>query len=207
MGRSFGSALFVGGHSRKIRRQMRTTLLFGIAIAAFGWTNAASPPDCSAWTLDGYRLGMRGDELLAVRSVTLHVEGQAQASEPGKFSGVLILDALNRLQKWDVLYHAENADALRAELQERHGNPVSDVSGILSSDEASTVRQRRTIWRSAACDAAIILYENASVRGTSVHSVHATLEWASALRPGLIEMKTLFPDIAVSSVGENGSVP
>lgn len=186
---------------------MRTTLLLAIAIAAYGSTKAAAPPDCSVWALDGYRLGMRGDELLAVRSVTLHVEGQAQVSEPGKFSGVLVLDALNRLQKWDVLYHADNADALRADLQDRYGNPVSDVSGVLSSDPATTVRQRRTIWRSATCDAAIILYENASVRGTPVHSVHATLTLASSLRPGFIAMKTLFPEAAVSSSEEKRSVP
>lgn len=190
-----------------ICHQVRVTLFIGIAIAAFGLSDAAAPPDCSAWTLDGYRLGMRGDEVLAVRSVTLHMEGQAQAIVPGKFQGVLVLDALNRLEKWDVAYRATNADALRADLQGRYGKPVADVSGDLNADASTTVRQRRTIWRSVTCDVAIILYENVSVRGLPINSVHATLARASGLPAGFIEMKTLFPDTAVSSAGEKGSVP
>ena len=79
-----------------------------------GWNGATGATDCSSWALDGYHLGMLGTELLAVRSVTLHVEGQAQAIESG--------------------------------------------------------------------------------RGPDVHSrsVHATLTRASSLKPGLVEMKTLF---------------
>jgi hypothetical protein len=179
----------------------------GIALAACGLATAAAPPDCSEWSLDGYRLGMRGDEVLAVRSVTLHVEGQAQASVPGQFDGVLVLDALNRLQKWDVLYHTSSDEALRAEFQERFGKPVADVTGNVTEDESVTVRQRRTIWTSATCDAAIILYENTSVRGVSVHSVKAVLARASSFKPELFEMKTLFPKPAVSSFEEKGSVP
>ena len=173
--------------------EVRTTLIVGITIAAFGLTAAAAPPDCSEWTLDGYRLGMRGDEVLAVRSVTLHVEGQAQASEPGKLDGVLVLDVLNRLEKWDVAYHTTNGDALRAEMLGRYGKPGSDVSGKLIEDESNTVRQRRTIWRSVTCDAAIIVYENTSVRGAPMHTVHAVLARASSFKPELFEMKSLFP--------------
>ena len=177
---------------------MRSLLLVELALALFGLTGAAAQepkaaaPDCSQWTLDGYRLGMPGDEILAVRSVTLHVEGQAQAIEPGKFRGVLVLDALNRLEKWDVRYDAANGAGLRAEMRERFGEPISDVSGDLLRDESDTVLQRRTIWRSTACDAVIIVYENTSERGSPGHTVAATFARTSMLPPGLAEMKTLF---------------
>lgn len=135
---------------------------------------------------------MRGDEVLAVRSVTLHVEGQAQASEPGRFQGVLVLDGMNLLNKWEVVYQAPYGDDLRAELLKRYGQSTSDVSGTIQEDSSGTVRQRRTIWWSTVCDAALILYENTSVRGTPVHTVNATLARTSVLPPGLASMKTLF---------------
>jgi len=175
-------------------RVMRSFLILGPALTVFGLTAAAAAAaaDCSQWTLDGYRLGMRGDELLAVRSVTLHVEGQAQVIEPGKLQGVLVLDALNRLEKWDVRYDAANGEGLRAEMKSRFGEPISDVSGNISADESDPVRQRRTIWRSNACDALIIIYENTSASGTAVHAVNAILARPAILTPGLVEMKTLF---------------
>jgi hypothetical protein len=149
-------------------------------------------PDCAAWTLDGYHLGMLGTELLAVRSVTLHVEGQAQVIQPGKFRGALVLDALNRLKTWDAVYETPNGDGLRAELRERFGEPVSDVSGSATGDESTDLRQRRAIWLDRTCDAAIILYEDTSGRDGAQCTIHATLTRASSLRPGLVEMKTLF---------------
>jgi len=169
---------------------MRSSLFLGLALAAFG-SAIAAPPDCSSWTLDGYRLGMPGDELLAVRSVTMHVENQAQANEPGRFQGVLVLDVLNRLQKWDVRYDAAEGDELRADLEARIGEPASDVSGYRSGDETDTARQRRTIWWSTACDAAIIVYDNDSARGAPGRRVSATLARTSAFPPGLVQMKSL----------------
>ncbi len=177
---------------------MRRGRLVALALAFFGLTGAAvrgpgaAAPDCSSWTLDGYRLGMRGDELLAVRSVTLHLEGQAQVTDPGKFHGVLVLDALNRLVKWDVRYNATNGESVRAEMRERLGSPISDVTGTVPGDEPDSVRQRRTIWWSTTCDAAIIVYENTSLRGSPGHFVTGTLVRASMLPPGLTQMKTLF---------------
>jgi hypothetical protein len=175
----------------------RSPWIAGLAFIVFGITGAAAQDpnaaslDCSNWTLDGYRLGMRGDELLGVRSVTLHQEGQAQVIEPGKLQGVLVLDGLNRLQNWDVRYDTADGEGLRAEMRERHGEPISGVSGNID-DETSGVRQRRTIWQSKACDALIIVYENTSVRGAPGHTASATLARASSLPPGLAEMKTLF---------------
>jgi hypothetical protein len=154
---------------------------------------AAIGPNCSIWTLDGYRIGMGGTEILAVRSITIHVWGQAQAIEPGKLRGVLVLDASNHLEKWDVAYDKEDGEKLRAEMRERLGEPASDVSGTIIDDGPDSVRQRRTIWQSPACDAAIIVYENTSVRGTPGHSVNATLARASMFRPGFAEAKSLFP--------------
>ena len=174
---------------------MRFAWLVVVALAASGGTPSAGnadPTDCSKWALDGYRVGMRGDELLAVRSVTLHVERQAQAIEPGKLYGVLVLDASNRLEKWDVLYDPTHGDALRAEMKSSFGEPISDVSGDLWNDGSSTARQRRSIWRSTTCDAAIILYDDTFLHGSASRSVHATLIRASSLPPGLVEMKTLF---------------
>ena len=173
----------------------------GLALTLFGWIGtpaadspgAAIGPDCSIWTLDGYRLGMGGAEILAVRSITIHVWGQAQAIETGKLRGVLVLDASNHLDKWDVAYDREDAEALRATLRERLGEPAGDVSGTIIDDGPDSVRQRRTIWRSAVCDAAIIVYENTSVRGAAGSSVHATLARASMLAPGFAEAKSLFP--------------
>lgn len=170
----------------------------GIAAAEAGDTGLRTPTekaptiDCSDWTLDGYRLGMLGDELLALRSVTLHTEGQAQAIEPGKFHGVLVLDGLNSLKKWDVIYQTTDGRALRAELGARFGKPNSDVSGSMSDEDPAAGRQRRTVWWSRACDVAIILYEYTPGDGATVHTVSATLARASGLTPGLIEMKTLF---------------
>jgi len=145
---------------------------------------------CSEWTLDGYRLGMSGQELLAIRSVTLHVEGQAQVIEPGRFQGALVLDTLNRLQKWDVRYSAAAGDGLRAEMQKRFGRPSSDVSGSPTGSPEDS--QRRTIWWSSACDTAIIVYEHSAEPGTRGGSVSASLTRASILTPGILEMKTLF---------------
>jgi len=178
---------------------MRSLRLAGLALTLFGLTGAAAQgpkaaaPDCSKWTLDGYRLGMRGDELLAVRSVTLHVEGQAQVTEPGVLHGVLVMDALNLLEKWDVRYDAGSGERLRSEMRTRFGEPRSDVSGDLPGDASDVARQRRTIWRSTGCDVAILIYENSRGLGASIRTVSATLIRASTLPPGLVEMKTLFP--------------
>jgi hypothetical protein len=185
---------------------MRPTLVAGLTCAVVGLASAtvlksetavrgdqgeeAIALDCSTWTLDGYRLGMGGDEILAVRSVTLHMEGQAQAIEPGRFHGVLVLDAMNRLTKWDVTYHATDGTALRAELQEQFGVPTLDVSGNILDNESETVRQRRTVWWSRACDAAILVYQNTSVRGKPVNSVSATLVRASSFKQGIAALKT-----------------
>jgi hypothetical protein len=174
-----------------MKRTTPCLLFISLAFAAGSLAHAATP-DCSSWMLDGYQLGMRGDELLAVRSVTLHMEGQAQVTEPGKLEGVLVLDRLNRLQKWDVRYEATNGEALRAEMRERHGEPISDVTGSIDDDQSSAVRERRTIWQSKECDAVIIMYENSSVHGAPARTFSATLARASVLPPGLAEMKTLF---------------
>jgi hypothetical protein len=174
---------------------MPSTLLLGLAFTLFGSARpaeGANAANCSIWTLDGYHLGMRGDELLAVRSVTLHVEGQAQAIEPGKLHGVLVLDSLDRLEKWEVVYDTGDGEGLRAEMRRRFGASTSDVTGNIPGDEPDSVRQRRTIWWSTSCDAAIIVYENTSLRGTPLHSVNAILARTSMLPPGLVEMKTLF---------------
>jgi hypothetical protein len=135
---------------------------------------------------------MRGEEILAVRSVTLHVQHQAQAIQPGRFQGVLVLDLLNRLQKWEVRYDAAEGERLRAELEARLGEPTSDVSGELPGDETKPVRQRRTIWWSTPCDAAIVVYENEAVGATPGRTISATLARTSMLPPGLAQMKTLF---------------
>jgi hypothetical protein len=175
---------------------VRSFLLVGLAFAALGATKTPAkdpPPDCSSFTLDGYRLGMRGDEILAVRSVTLHVEGQAQVLLPGRFRGVLVLDGLNRLEKWNVIYDAHAGDDLREVLRASLGEPVSDVTGDAIDDGTTTVRQRRTIWLSDTCDAAIILYDNTTVKGAPGHTVHASLARASGLDPRVIRMKTLLP--------------
>jgi hypothetical protein len=177
----------------------RSPRLAGLVFAILGLTGAtaqapaAVSPDCSTFTLDGYRLGMRGDEILAVRSVTLHVERQAQAIVPGKFRGVLVLDATDRLEKWDVRYEAADAKGVRAEMRARLGEPTSDVSGKLSGEDSDAARQRRTIWWSTSCDAAIIVYDNTGVEDAAGHAVSATLVRASKLPPGLAGMKTLYP--------------
>lgn len=136
---------------------------------------------------------MRGDELLAVRSVTLHVKGQAQAIEPGKFRGVVVLDATDHLDKWEVVYESVEGETIRAEMRKRLGSPISDVTGTVPGDEPDSVRQRRTIWWSTTCDAAIIVCEYTSLRGSTLRSVNATLARPSMLPPGLAQMKTLFP--------------
>jgi hypothetical protein len=151
----------------------------------------AAAIDCTTWTLDGYRIGMGRDEILAVRSITLHMEGQAQVVEPGRFSGVLVLEPTIGLAKWDVHYQATGGDALRAELRERYGDPMSEVTGNLPGDPSEPMRQRRTIWYSPACDAAIVVYETSSASGRSAHSVRATLIRASELPRGFLQSKTL----------------
>ena len=150
-----------------------------------------SAVDCASWTLDGYRLGMRGDELLAIRSLTLHVEGQAQVIEPGRFRGVLVLNSLNSLEKWDVIYQTQDGTALRAQIRERFGEPASDVSGNISDEDASAGRQHRTIWWSQTCDVALIVYEDNVAGEAAGHTVHAALTRASRLPRGLIQWKTL----------------
>ncbi len=103
-----------------------------------------------------------------------------------------MLDSLDRLEKGDVIHDKTDGEGLRTEMRERYGKPISDIFGNVLDDESDTVRQRRTIWRSTTCDAAIIVYENTSVRGTPGHTVRATLARASRLKQGLTEMKTLF---------------
>ena len=162
-------------------RTLRLLAIAGLACAGIGIAGAADAPDCSQWTLDGYHVGMEGRDVLAVRSVTLHVDGQAQAVQPGKFHGVLVLDRLDRLETWDVAYDDADAGGLRDAMQGRLGKPTSDVTGNIIDDATDTVRQRRTIWWSSACDAAIIVYEDTSLRGTPGHTIHATLARASTL--------------------------
>ena len=170
---------------------MRRLLLFVLMVAAFTGHGSARAADCSQWTLDGYRLRMSGAEVLAVRSVTIHLEGQAEVDQPGKFHGAVVLDALNRLETWNVRYEHADPDGLRAEFKARFGEPVSDLSGDVFEDGPDTLHERRTIWRSTTCDAAIIVYDR-STRNETHHSVSVTLQRASQLRPGLTEMKTLF---------------
>jgi hypothetical protein len=169
-------------------------IVSGLLVGALA-VAAARPAttDCTAWTLDGYRIGMGPDEIVAVRSITLHIEGQAQVVEPGTLSGVLVLEPTIGLSKWDVRYETTDGDALRAELSERFGQPTSDISGTLPGDASSSLQERRTIWWNAPCDVAIIVYENSSVGGTPVHSVHATLARASTLGRRFLESKTLLP--------------
>jgi len=149
------------------------------APAPIGMIMRSDTIDCTKWTLDGYRLGMTRDEILAVRSVTLHVEGQAQVVEPGKLSGVLVL-APTGLAKWDVKYETKNGDALRAELTDRFGGPFSDGDAPMPGDDATGLRRRATIWRDGTCDVAIVVSETASKDG-STHLVQATLARASSL--------------------------
>jgi hypothetical protein len=191
-----------------MERAKRSGLLVALACTAFGFTGAKArePPAavhagrvdnptvlvCSGWMLDGYRIGMGRDEILAVRTATVLVAGQAQVIEPGRLSGVLVFDAANRLAKWDVLYLARSGESLRSEMRQRYGDPTSDIAADVLADETDTVRQRRTIWSSAECDVAIIVYENTGTRGTSGRTVNATLARASMLRPGFAEMKSLF---------------
>lgn len=191
-----------------LRAVVAVATLFGLSVATSGQSPDAvraseqatadkqvqeSSTDCSAWMLDGYRLGMRGDEILAVRSVTLHVAGQAQAGERGKFQGVLVLDALNRLEKWDVKYRTRSGDALRAQLRERFGEPISDVVGNILENGTDTIRQRRTCWQSVSCDVAIVVSDNVSVRGGEGHSISACLARASSFPKGLLESRSLSP--------------
>lgn len=169
-------------------------LLAGAAIMTSGLPakEPAATVDCSTWTLDGYRPGMRGPEILAVRPATQHLQEQAQVVVPGQFSGVIVVDSVNRLQKWDVKYEATDADAIRADMQKRFGAPTSDVTGNIIDDATDTVRQRRTIWWSTACDAAVIVYEDTALRGAEGHTVKATLARASTLTPGIATWTTLF---------------
>ena len=173
-----------------MKRAPKAIVMLGLAL---GGLDAAAAPDCSAWTLDGYAIGMTGEAVLAVRSVTLHVKGQAQVVQPGKLHGVLVIDDAGLLEKWDVGYDDVDAEPLRAQLTARLGAPASDVTGTLIEDESLTVRQRRTIWRDAACDAAILVHENTASGGRSGGSVRATLARASSLPEGLVEAKTILP--------------
>lgn len=173
-----------------MKRAPEAIVMLGLA---FGGLDAAAAPDCSAWTLDGYALGMTGDAVLAVRSVTLHVKGQAQVVQPGKLHGVIVIDDAGRLEKWDVGYDDLAAEPLRTQLTARLGAPASDVTGTLMEEESLTVRQRRTIWRDAACDAAILVYENTAAGGRNGGSVRATLTRASSLPKGLIESTSIVP--------------
>jgi hypothetical protein len=102
-----------------------------------------------------------------------------------------VLDTLNRLEKWDVRYDTADGEGLRAEICEWLGEPISDVTGMIDN-ESGAIRQRRTLWQSKDCDAAIIVYETTSVRGAPAHTVSATLARASILPPNLAEMKTLY---------------
>ena len=129
--------------------------------------------DCTKWTLDGYRLGMSRNEILAVRSVTVHVEGQAQVVVPGTLSGVLVLGPTG-LAKWDVKYETKTGDALRAELTQRFAGPYLDTNDPNPGDEAASLRRRTTAWRDGTCDVELVVSETGAADG-STHSVQATL--------------------------------
>lgn len=147
--------------------------------APIGMVLRSDKIDCTKWTLDGYRLGMSQNEILAVRSATIQVEGQAQVVEPGKFSGVLVVEPIG-LAKWEVVYTAKTADALRAELHDRFGDPFSDGDGPMPGDDKTGQRRRTTVWRDGICDVAVVVTETASADG-SAHSVQAILARASSL--------------------------
>lgn len=136
---------------------------------------------CSSWTLDGYRLGMADAEILAIRPATIQVPGQGQIVVKGRFSGVVVVDPAAGLVKWEATYQNVTASALRAAIRDEHGEPVSDVISDLSLPENPTMHQRRTTWKSDACDAAIIVYENKIAGGGSSRTGSATLLRASDL--------------------------
>ena len=137
---------------------------------------------CRAWELDGYRIGMSRDEILDVRSVTIHKEGQAEVVQRGHFSGVLVLDPTIGLEKWQVHYEHREAEELRAELTSRLGKPVSDETKTMFEDPTNAMRQRRTIWRSDACNAAIAVDETINTGDTASRSVVVTLAVSSRLK-------------------------
>jgi hypothetical protein len=143
----------------------------------------AAANGCAGWTLDGYRIGMGRDEAAAVRAATSQISGQLQVVEPGKFSGVLVFDDRDKLQKWDVKYDVTDGETLRTETWKRFGNPTSDDSGhpvYLPPIED----ERETIWHNTTCGSAIVLIDHTfAEQGTPlVHHVQGLLIPASTLK-------------------------
>ena len=148
-------------------------------------TPTAALSNCSLWTLDGYSVGMGASDLLSVRPATSYVEGQCQAVVAGKLHGALVLDSGGRLQKWDVQYDAVTGDDVREALTARFGCPVSETVTHSSSDRATDVVEKKTMWLSAACDAAIVVDEYVGhVQGVPTRRVGALLVRASTLEDG-----------------------
>lgn len=172
----------------RIPRLSLPIALLGVALAV---RPLPAAEDCSSWTLDGYRLGMADAEILAIRPATIQVPGQGQVIVKGELSGVVVVDPAAGLVKWDVAYENLTGSALRAAMRKLHGEPVSDIIGDLSLPENPTMHQRRTTWKSDACDAAIIVYESKTADGGSSRTGSATLLRASDLPKGFTEMKTL----------------
>jgi len=146
--------------------------------------------DCSVWALDGYRVGMTLRDILAVRPAVSYVDRQYQAIVRGKLHGVLLLGWSGDLEKWDVVYDDVTGDTLRAALEKRFGSPTSETVTHSSSDRATDIVERKVMWTSIACDAAIIVDEQAGqVQGVPTRRVGAILVRATSLEDGL-KLKT-----------------
>lgn len=154
-------------------------------------TETTLKSNCSSWMLEGFNLGMQRDALLAVRPVTFAVTDEGRAFETFKFKGSLWLDGKNRLQEWYVIYDAADGDGVRAAMKTKFGEPIADVSGNIIEDEKDVLFEKRTIWWSTQCDAAMVIYEDTPLKGTLGHHVSVRLARPSRLPAGIDKWKTL----------------
>lgn len=157
-------------------RNLVVVIGLGLAVAA-----SAADPDCSAFGLNGYTLGMPREEAEAVRPTKdlpkIVAKAYAKLGDrmtarsvpmPDGKDGTLTFDAENRVVAWTREVSPQLFDQLVAEISDRHGPPeVDDVGKRLWVDRACDVQialvasggvsvvgfQRYSLFKSGAADA------------------------------------------------------
>jgi hypothetical protein len=155
--------------------------------------------DCSAWSLNGYRLGMPLEEARALRETKAGQSrpGAGQATftvkEEGRMAGTLIFDAGTRLVAWSTVYLGADPDEIRTALIGRLGPPVLDdrVGTDGKTRFGDEYRRLVTAWRSEACGAGVVLAISTATQNEEVTSVRVSLVAAAEVGREIAEVAAM----------------
>ena len=154
------------------RGSPRSAFCFLLVVLGVSLAMADEPPPapssdpCAAWTLNGYRVGMRFAEAEKLRPLKM-IKGLTRLSSnqswyktrrpvDGK-EGIVVFDREAHLLFWSLQLDEEKFSRLNIELRQRLGAPARE--GVKNSEAGGmpNAAEESTIWRSPGCDAQITL--------------------------------------------------